>query len=168
METAVTARISAMAGGKCSDLDLQKFQDIEEDRNNKKRFLKNAKAALAKGEGIPSSLFLDMDDSSSSVMLTKDNLCEFMTKRNIKAIKEHVMQDCPEGAEIYEYRIHDEPVSDYSLAHVCNKIEERKQEMCRESKIVYKSMSSDTAEERKPASVPTIQSGATGARASRQ
>ena len=159
VETAVTVRISKIADGDCSKIDLEGFKNIEEDRNNKRKFLKNAKAALAKGDGIPSSIFMDLDETTPSEMLTKDNLCNFMTKRNIKALKENVMQNCPEASELYEYGIHKDVVSDYSLAHVCNKIEQRKERICKESKIVYKTFS---------APVPSNSSGGIGARATKQ
>ena len=170
VETAVSVKMSAISGGKCDSIDKESFMSFEEDRLNKKRFLKNAKAALAKGESIPASIFENLDETGSGKMLDKSNICQYLQEKNLAAIKKNVMQDCSgSGAsEIYQWGLKKSELKDYSLAHVCNKIEDMKQQACKDSKVVYKAFSTDATDDRKPASVPSIESGSNASRASRQ
>ena len=84
-----------MADGDCSNLNSDKFREIEETRQNKRRFLRNAIQTLNSGGTISSIIFLDLDDPAKEKQLGKINICEVTQIPFSKAAKE-IMKDCPE------------------------------------------------------------------------
>lgn len=169
VETAVSVKIAAIANGDCSSIDKESFMSFEEDRLNKRRFLKQAKAALAKGETIPASMFEDIDEKGSGKMLDKTNICAFLKEKNLAAIKKYVMQDCShkDGAQMYQWSLKKSGLADYSLAHVCPKVDEMKTQACKDAKITYEMMDADKKKKMTPPVINPSSSGA-GAKANAQ
>ena len=170
VESAIAFKIDKLADGDCSSLDISEFKQIEEDRQSKKRFLKNALQGMHSGVKIPSRLFLSFDDSAADVDLDKSNVCGVVQKKSAQASKE-IMKDCPDGAEMFQLIIgkqqDPDKVSEISLAHACEKVQKLKALACRESKIVHKSFSSDKSETTDNSS-PVSKGSATGNRVKAQ
>ena len=170
VESAVSLKIDLLAEGDCSSLDRDKYRDIEETRQNKRRFLKNAIKGLNSGLKISSRIFTELDNPAPEVQLDKTNLCEYVQKASVKASKE-IMKDCPEGAELFQWIIGRQPdpekISDISLAHACERVQKLKADACRESKIKYKAFSADKAAEEKKV-VPALKGFSPGAGAQKQ
>jgi len=167
VEISIAYRVSKMANGDCSNLNIDSFRDIEENRNSKRRFLKNAVKGFNDGETISSSLFDSLESSGPEVTLDKNNVCDFVSKKSAAVAKE-MMADCPKGAELFQVIIRHqnemEKVSDINLSSVCHKVVNMKEEACRDSKIFYKSCS----EESSLALPGKIKNNSNGSRASAQ
>lgn len=174
VESAISLKIDQLADGDCSSLDRDKYRDIEETRQNKRRFFKNAIKGLNSGLKISSRLFSDLDDPAREVQLDKTNLCEYVQKTSVKAVKE-IMKDCPGGAELFQWIIgrqqDPEKISDISLAHACERVQKLKADACRESKIVYFDANSAAKAEPEKKVVPALRGSsgpAAGARVKSQ
>ena len=176
VELSVAYKINALAGGDCSSLDREKYTEIEQTRQNKRRFLKNGLQALKNGENIPSRLFMQLDNNAPDVLLDKNSLCGVLSKTSAQGAKE-IMQDCPEGAELFQWNIgrqeDPEKISDISLAHSCERVEKLKEQACRESKNIsylFNASKKDPAKEKEEKKVEPvkIQSFSGGAKATGQ
>jgi hypothetical protein len=146
VEISIAYKVSKIADNECSNLNFDEFKSIEESRNSKKRFLKNAIKGLNEGESVSSALFDSLDSSSSEILLNKDNICDFIKKKSKGAASE-IMSDCPEGAELFQLIIgkqrETERVSDVSLHSVCQRVDDLKKQACHDSKLVFKSSSKE-------------------------
>jgi hypothetical protein len=153
VDSAISLKIDIMAEGDCSNLTRDQYREIEETRQHKRRFLKNALKGLKAGVTIPSSLFTELDDPARVIQLDKTNICGVVEKTSIKASKE-IMKDCPEGAELFQWIVgrqqDPEKIADISLAHACERIQNLKAQACKESKYTY-SVSFDSKAEKKVA-----------------
>ena len=145
-----------MADGDCSNLNSDKFREIEETRQNKRRFLRNAIQTLSSGGTISSIIFLDLDDPAKEKQLDKINICEVTQIPFSKAEK-----DPPGMFQVMLSFLKDpDKISDHSLAHVCQKVMKLKNQACHESKIVFYA---DRASETK--AVPVAGKASFGAKA---
>ena len=165
VESSIALKIFKLAEGDCSNLNRDKFREIEETRQNKRRFLRNAIQTLNSGGTISSIIFLDLDDPAKEKQLGKINICEVTQIPFSKAAKE-IMKDCPEkdAPEMFQVMISSlkdpDKISDHSLAHVCQKVMKLKNQACHESKIVFYA---DSASETK--AVPIAEKASFGANA---
>ena len=165
VESSIALKIFKLAEGDCSTLNRDKFREIEETRQNKRRFLRNAIQTLNSGGTISSIIFLDLDDPAKEKQLGKINICEVTQIPFFKAAQE-IMKDCPEkdAPEMFQVMISSlkdpDKISDHSLAHVCQKVMKLKKQACYESKIVF---NADSASETKP--VPIAGAASFGAKA---
>lgn len=151
VQVAISLKISALAEGDCTSLTKEKYVEIEETRNAKKRFLKQAVQALNNGNNVPSRFFQDLDDNSPDVLLDKKSICAVVKKKSEQGSKE-LMKDCPEkdGAEMLQLMLGKQQeldkISEISLAHSCERVENLKKQACKDSKVVYFSADSPSGE----------------------
>lgn len=133
VESSIALKFFLLADGDCSNLNSDKFREIEETRQNKRRFLRNAIQTLSSGGTISSIIFLDLDDPAKEKQLDKINICEVTQIPFSKAEK-----DPPEMFQVMLSSLKDpDKISDHSLAHVCQKVMKLKKQACDESKIVF-------------------------------
>jgi hypothetical protein len=161
VDSVISLKIDKMAAGDCSNLTRDQYRDIEQTRQEKRRFLKNAIKGLNGGVTIPSSLFTEIDNPAKVIQLDKTNICGVVEKTSIKASKE-IMKDCPDGAELFQWIVgrqqDPEKIVDISLAHACERIQKLKAQACKESKNVY-SVSFDAKAEPEKKTAPASASG---------
>jgi hypothetical protein len=172
VQVAIALKISVLAEGDCTSLTREKYREIEETRNAKKRFLKQAIQALNNGNYVPSRFFQDLDDNSPDVLLDKKSICAVVKKKSEQGSKE-MMKDCSEktSGELLQLVLGKQQeldkISEISLAHSCERVEKLKKQTCKDSKVVYYSLDSAAATE-KPEESVDIRSGSSSAKASGQ
>ena len=159
LESSIALKIYKLAAGDCTNLNRDKYKEIEQTRQNKRRFFKDAVQGLNSGNKISSGLFLDLNDPAKEKQVDKANICKLTQIPFFNAAKE-IMKDCPEkdAPEMFQVMISylkdPDKISDHSLAHVCQKVMKLKKQACHESKIVFEAFS---ASEKKavPVAEPT-------------
>jgi hypothetical protein len=146
LESSIALKIYKLAAGNCSNLNRDKYRELEQTRQNKRRFFNEAVKGLNSGNKISSTLFLDLDDPAKEKQVDKNNICKLTQIPFFKAAKE-IMKDCPEkdAPEMFQVMISylkdPDKISDNSLAHVCQKVMKLKKQACHESKIVFHAFS---------------------------
>jgi hypothetical protein len=154
VQVAIALKISVLAEGDCTSLTREKYIEIEETRNAKKRFLKQAIQALNNGNNVPSRFFQDLDDNSPDVLLDKKSICAVVKKKSEQGSKE-MMKDCSEktSGELLQLVLGNQQeldkISEISLAHSCERVEKLKKQTCKDSKVVYYSLDSSAATDKR-------------------